>query len=139
MTAKGKFRAALVLAAGMAGLVLGQTNLARAGTQWYWPVGISGTTPNVTAEGSMTDGRTGGDPLDYIGCSYSTENGWVECYARQGLGAGVSKRVYCMQDQPSLGMVTAVSGLNAASVLRWKLAPGGLCRSVQIWNESDYL
>lgn len=139
MTTKIKWRSALALAAGLAGIVLGQTTIARAGTDWNWPVGISGASPNTTASGALTEGRFGGDPLDYIGCSYTTESGWVECFARQGIGGGASKRVYCMQDHPSMGMVSAVAGLNSASVLVWKLAPGGLCKSVQIWNESDYL
>jgi hypothetical protein len=36
-------------------------------------------------------------------------------------------------------MVIAVAGLNAASVLTFTTAAGGVCKSIQIWNESDYL
>jgi hypothetical protein len=128
----------LALAAGLGGIVLGQTGLAGAGTKWEWPVRIDGASPSEVASGSLLDGRFTGDPLDYIGCSYTT-GGWIECYARQGLGPGLSKRVNCIVDSPSVGAVSTVSGLNAASVLRFQLKSGGLCNYIQIWNESDYL
>ena len=49
------------------------------------------------------------------------------------------KRIACTTYSPSTGMVIAVSGLNAASVLSFTTASGGVCKSIEIWNESDYL
>ena len=137
-----KVRLAIGAAAVLAGLVLGVSGRAQAGLQWYWPVGISGTAPNFAASGSMTDGRFGGNPNDYIGCYYDTGSNSVECDAVQDLGSGVSKRISCTTYSPSTGMVIAVSGLNAASVLSFTTGAngsGGACKSIQIWNESDYL
>jgi hypothetical protein len=112
---------------------------AQAGLQWTWPVGVSGLPPTVTGSGSMTDGRFGGNANDYIGCFYNTGSNSIECDANQDMGNGVVKRVTCTTYSPSTGMVIAVSGLNAASVLTFTTAAGGVCKSVQIWNESDYL
>lgn len=134
-----KVRLAIAAAAALAGLVLGVTGPAHAGLEWNWPVGISGVSPNTTASGSMTDGRFGGNPYDYIGCYYNTGSNSIECDAAQDMGNGVVKRITCTTYSPSTGMVIAVSGLNAASVLTFTTAAGGVCKSVQIWNESDYL
>jgi hypothetical protein len=139
MTRMTKLRLAIGMAAALAGLVLGVTGRAHAGLAWNWPVGVSGTSPNSTGSGSMTDGRFGGNPNDYIGCFYNTGSNSIECDAQQDMGNGVVKRITCTTYSPSTGMVIAVAGLNAASVLTFTTASGGVCKSIQIWNESDYL
>lgn len=139
MTRTTKLRLAIGVAAALAGLVLGVTGRAQAGLEWTWPVGVSGTAPNSTGSGSMTDGRFGGNPNDYIGCFYNTGSNSIECDAQQDMGTGVVKRITCTTYSPSTGMVIAVAGLNAASVLTFTTGSGGVCKSIQIWNESDYL
>ena len=139
MTRMTKVRLAIGASAALGGLVLGVTGRAHAGLQWTWPVGVSGTAPNFTGSGSMTDGRFGGNPYDYIGCFYNTGSNSIECDAQQDIGSGVVKRITCTTYSPSTGMVIAVSGLNAASVLTFNTGSGGVCKSIQIWNESDYL
>jgi hypothetical protein len=136
-TTKVKWRV-LALAAGLGGIVLGQTDLAKAGTKWEWTVRIEGSSPNTIASGSLLDGRYAGQALDYIGCKYNS-TGWLECFARQGLTTGASKVVKCIYDEPSIGTIAAVTGLNSASVLWFQLKSGGLCKTIEIWNESDFL
>jgi hypothetical protein len=140
MTKNAKIRGLLMAAAGVAGIVLGLSSQVRAGMKWNWPITIEGTgTANRTCSGSLLDVRNGGTSLDYIGCQYFSETDSIECYAQKGLSDGGAVRVYCTQASPTYGMVAGTAGLNAASVVRFKTVSGGVCKSIDVWNESDFL
>ncbi len=139
MKRTAKLKLAIGVAAGLMGMVMGTTTPALAGLNWNWPVGISGAAPNWSASGGLTDGRFGGNPGDYIGCFYDTGSNSIECDAAQDTGGGAVRRITCTTYGPSSSWIIAVSGLNAASVLTFTTQSGGSCKSIRIWNESDYL
>lgn len=136
MQTQTKVKAALIAAAGLAGIVLGQTNLARAGTKGAYPIKITTSGLQQIGEGSLTRVRQGGTSADYIGCSFTSDSNWMECYAVKG---GTSPgSMYCLSTTAGLGWYTLVTNMNAASAIRFK-AKSGACLTMDTWHESDYL
>jgi hypothetical protein len=134
---KTHWTAALAVAAGLAGAVLGQTDLARAGTNGNWPIKITTSGTSQRAEGSLNDIRSGGDAADYIGCSYTTTNNWLECWAVKG-GSTAPGSMYCITTTTLTNWISPVSRLNKASAVRIE-STSSACKSISVWNESAYL
>ncbi len=131
------------------GFVIGITGISLAGEARFVPVQIVGSGRDlgnggldIWVSGTMRDTRFAGATADYIGCSVTVPAQWIECHAIQKLDpaqvGGPVKHVTCGQTA-SPTWITAISGVNSNSLLRWQQGTGDKCAQILVDHSSWWL
>jgi hypothetical protein len=128
-----KFAIGLSLAAG---LVLQST--VQAGQSVTATVGVYSSSDGATASGAVSAARQSADNVQSIGCDIASDgvsSSFISCFASDVAG----KEAYCSISSPSAAALSALSSVNASSVIYFQANSSGVCTYLSIDDDSVYL